>query len=147
MKQRELAKQKKAIAAKSNASAASAPTEAAAPTPTPTSTAPTAPTAPAATPVPATTDEDEVQEVSEDDAELQADINNEDDLLIPLANGWVCEKRRDITGETEAQGRLQRVPSAGRLRHPLLEPGGGPLQVPRRDPAPRGQVPGPLTLN
>ena len=40
----------------------------------------------------------EVQEVSDDDLDLQADINNEDDLLIPLTNGWVCEKRRDITG-------------------------------------------------
>lgn len=42
---------------------------------------------------------EEVQEVSDDDLDLQADINNEDDLLIPLTNGWVCEKRRDITGE------------------------------------------------
>jgi len=39
----------------------------------------------------------EVQEVSDDELDLQADINNEDDLLIPLTNGWVCEKRRDIT--------------------------------------------------
>ena len=36
-------------------------------------------------------------EVSSDDDDLNADINNEDDLLIPLANGWVCEKRRDAT--------------------------------------------------
>ena len=41
---------------------------------------------------------EDVQEVSDDDLDLQADINNEDDLLIPLTNGWVCEKRRDITG-------------------------------------------------
>lgn len=34
-------------------------------------------------------------EVSSDEDDLNADINNEDDLLIPLANGWVCEKRRD----------------------------------------------------
>merc|ERR1719429_455993 len=41
---------------------------------------------------------EDVQEVSDDDLDLVADINNEEDLLIPLANGWVCEKRRDITG-------------------------------------------------
>jgi len=40
---------------------------------------------------------EDVQEVSDDDLDLVADINNEEDLLIPLANGWVCEKRRDIT--------------------------------------------------
>ena len=34
-------------------------------------------------------------EISSEEEDLNADINNEDDLLIPLANGWVCEKRRD----------------------------------------------------
>ena len=47
---------------------------------------------------PLNNDSEDVQEVSDDDLDLQADINNEDDLLIPLTNGWVCEKRRDITG-------------------------------------------------
>ena len=47
---------------------------------------------------PSNNNAEEVQQVSDDDLDLQADINNEDDLLIPLTNGWVCEKRRDITG-------------------------------------------------
>ena len=34
-------------------------------------------------------------EASSEDEDLNADINNKDDLLIPLANGWVCEKTRE----------------------------------------------------
>ena len=44
-----------------------------------------------------------VQEASDDDLDLESDINNEDDLLIPLPNGWVCEKRRDITGKHQQE--------------------------------------------
>ena len=32
---------------------------------------------------------------SSEDEDLNADISNNDNLLIPLANGWVCEKTRD----------------------------------------------------
>ena len=37
---------------------------------------------------------------SSEDEDLNADINNKDDLLIPLANGWVCEKTRDKTTDS-----------------------------------------------
>ena len=87
MKQKEAARQKKRKEASlSVTTAATAAVAAAA-------------TAVATLPPPAPTQavEEEVQEVSDDDTEMQADINNEDDLLIPLTNGWVCEKRRDIT--------------------------------------------------
>ena len=84
MKQKEAARQKKRKEASLSVTTAATAAAAAA-----------VATLPPAAPTQAV--EEEVQEVSDDDTEMQADINNEDDLLIPLTNGWVCEKRRDIT--------------------------------------------------
>ena len=81
MKQKEAARQKKRKEASLSVTTAAAAASAAV------ATLPPAPTQAV---------EEEVQEVSDDDTEMQADINNEDDLLIPLTNGWVCEKRRNI---------------------------------------------------
>ena len=88
MKQKEAARQKKQKEASLSNTTAATAAAAAASAATAVATLPPAPTQAV---------EEEVQEVSDDDTEMQADINNEDDLLIPLTNGWVCEKRRDIT--------------------------------------------------
>ena len=37
-------------------------------------------------------------DVDEEEDDLNAGISNEDDLLIPLSNGWVCEKIRGAAG-------------------------------------------------
>ena len=101
MKQKELERQKKKSSLTAAVSVTSPGTlPSASPDATPSTTLTEATTAaPASIPATAPPAIEDVLEVSDDDTEIQADINNEDDLLIPLTNGWVCEKRRDITGE------------------------------------------------